>query len=342
MTHIKTFFSQFTFALLLLIFLYSNTFAQNDLEYNYVKTSTQSVEREGTLRYMTFHDHSVANLPYHEHYYRDPLTYTIETYSLTSLSAQWYLNSRTLAYAYIPYVSNKREIDNSLNEVVKKSGLGDIIIGGKHFLYNSALYKQNPSFKQYLVLGVGLKLPSGSYSDFDEAKREIEPTLQPGSGTMDFLITGDYQFHYNRFTLQAAANYSITQKNKYTYQYGNQINASIEALYELEFNPNIDIVPNMALQYTDAESNAINGALIDGSSTTSAFEFLGTGGQMLWGSLGLAVKMNRTQVQFDYFLLMSEDLIGSQLPHKNRWEVGVRWDFGKGNVLSTKGRRNVE
>ncbi len=156
MTHTKTTISQFTFALFLLIFLSFNTFAQNDLEYNYIKISTQSVEREGNLHYMTFHDHSGINIPYHEHYYYDPLTPTVETYNLTSLSAQWYLNSRTLAYAYIPYVSNKREIDNSLNEVTQKSGLGDVIIGGKHFLYNSALYQQNPSFKQYLVLGVGL------------------------------------------------------------------------------------------------------------------------------------------------------------------------------------------
>ncbi len=150
---------------------------------------------------------------------------------------------------------------------------------------------------------------------------------------MDFLITGDYQLHFQQFTLQAAATYRINQKNKYTYQYGNKINTSIEALYDLELNPNINLIPNIALQYTNAESNVINGALIDGSSTTPAFEFLGTGGQMLWGSLGLAVKMNRTQVQFDYFLLMSEDLIGAQLPHNNRWEVGVRWDFGKGNLL---------
>ncbi|MFK7907925.1 MAG: transporter [Chitinophagales bacterium] len=333
MTYTKTPISQIIFVLLLLAFLPSSIFAQNDLEYNYIKISTQSLEREGTMRYMTFHDHSTPNLPYHEHYYYDPLTYTVETYSLTSLSAQWYLNSRTLAYAYIPYVSNKRQIDNSLNEVTQKSGLGDVIIGGKHYLYNSALYQQNPTFKQYLLLGVGLKLPSGSYNDFDEAKREIEPTLQPGTGTMDFLITGDYQLHYRRFILQAAASYSINQKNKYTYQYGNQINASIEALYEIELNPNIDLTPNLALQYIDAESNVINGALIDGSSTTSGFEFLGTGGQMLWGSIGLAVKMDRTQVQFDYFLPLSENFIGTQLPHNNRWEVDVRWDFGKGNLL---------
>ena len=128
-----------------------------------------------------------------------------------------------MAYLHLPFVSNERQIDNSLNEVVKKSGIGDIIIGGKHYLYNSALFRQESAFKQYLLFGVGLKLPSGSYKDFDDQTSEIEPTFKPGSGTMDFLLTGDYQLQYQHFILQADAHYRINRKNEYTYRFGNQL-----------------------------------------------------------------------------------------------------------------------
>ena len=319
---------------LLPLLLSFNAHAQNDLEYNYVKIKQQTLTREGILRYMTFHDHNstlAPNQPYHEHYYRDPLTNTQETYHVTSLDAQWYLNSRTLAYVSIPYISNERKIDNSLNESVKKSGLGDVVIGGKHYLYNSALYRQESAFKQYLLFGAGLKLPSGSYNDFDDQTREIEPLFQPGTGTMSFLLTGDYQMQYKHLILQVAANYQINQNNKYTYGFGHQLKAGIEALYEWALSERLGLIPNVALQYVNADSNELNGKLLDGNPVAS--KPVGTGGQLLWGGLGFAVKVNRTLVQFDYFLPISENLIGEQSNYQSQWEVGLRWDFGKGNLL---------
>lgn len=336
---IRLFFILFT-SILLLFLLQSAIYAQNDLEYNYLKINNQSIEREGILRYMTFHDHNTAlapNAPYHEHYYRDPLTNSIETYNVTLLSAQWYLNSRTLAYLHLPYHSNERQIENSLNEVVKKSGIGDIILGGKYYLYNSALYRQESPLKQYFLFGVGIKLPSGSYADFDDQTSEIEPIFQPGSGTMDFLLTGDYQLQFHHFILQAAAHYRINRKNKYTYRVGNQMRLGVEAMYEWALGSSIGLVPNVALQYTDTNSNELNDKILNGSPAAS--RWLGTGGKLLWGSVGMAVKVNRIQLQFDYFLPISENFIGEQLPHNSRWEMGLRWDFGKGNQLETKVER---
>ncbi|MGB1242714.1 MAG: transporter [Chitinophagales bacterium] len=336
MTKSKTFILPFFTSILFLFLLQSTAHAQNDLEYNYLKVNTQSIKREGILRYMTFHDHNstlAPNAPYHEHYYRDPLTPALETYKLTTLSAQWYLNSRTLAYFYVPYLSNERQVDNSLNDVVKKSGIGDIIIGGKHYLYNSALFRQQSAFKQYLLFGIGIKLPSGSYKDFDDQTSEIEPLFQPGSGTMDFLLTGDYQLQYNHFILQTNVKYRINRENEYTYRFGNQINLGVEALYEWALNPQIGIVPNVALQYADSQSNELNGKILNGNPVAS--RPLGTGEQLLWGSVGMAVKINCTQLQFDYFLPLSESFIGEQLSHNTRWEMGLRWDFGKGNLLKT-------
>lgn len=340
MTIFKTLLLPFSYcqfaAILSLFLLQSIAFAQNDLEYNYLKINHQTIEREGALRYMTFHDHNsllAPTAPYHEHYYRDPLTNNTEHYNITSLNAQWYLNSRTLAYLYLPYISNERHIENSLNDVMKKSGIGDVIIGGKYYIYNSALYQQSPAFKQYVLFGVGIKLPSGSYKNFDDQTREIEPTFQPGSGTMDFVLTGDYQLQYHHLILQIAANYRINNKNKYTYKFGNQITAGIEAMYEWSLSSNIGITPNIALQYTDANSNELNGKILNGNPTAS--RSLGTGGQALWSSLGLAVKINRTQLQFDYFSPLSENFVGEQLGYNSRWEIGLRWDFGKGNLLET-------
>lgn len=340
MTHFKSYILPLFASVLLLLVLQSTAYAQNDLEYNYLKITTKSVEREGILRYMTFHDHNsilAPNAPYHEHYYRDPLTNSVETYKLTTLSAQWYLNSRTLAYLHLPYISNERQIENSLNDVVKKSGIGDMIIGGKHYLYNSALFRQQSSLKQYLLFGVGLKLPSGSYKDFDDQTSEIEPVFQPGSGTMDFLLTGDYQLQYNHLILQVAANYRINQKNNYTYRFGNQLGVEAEVMYEWALNSTVGIVPNMAIQYTDTKSNELNGNILNGNPVAS--RPLGTGGQLLWGSVGMALKVNLIQLQFDYFLPFSENFIGEQLEYNSRWEMGLRWDFGKGNRLETKVER---
>ncbi len=316
----------------------SNTVAQNDLEYNYLKIKRKTIEREGTQNYMTFHDHSsTLNLPYHDHYYRDPLTSNVETYTITSLEAQWYLNSRTLTYLYLPYTSNRRDFANSLNEVMKKNGLGDILLGGKYYLYNSALYRTRPNFKQYLLFGVGMKFPTGSYNDFDSRTKEIEPTLQPGSGTTDFLLSADYQLHFQHFTLQAAATYQINQENRYTYRYGNRLNIGVEALYNWSLNTNFEITPNVSLQLTDAKSNELNGSLINGYPAGS--DRFGTGGKVMWGSIGIAIKTKNTQVQFDYSLPLSEELIGAQLPYNQQLEVSLRWDFGKGNQLVLDGGR---
>lgn len=315
----------------------SNIAAQNDLEYNFLKIKRQTIEREGTQNYMTFHDHNAPNLPYHDHYYRDPLTSNVETYTVTSLEAQWYLNSRTLSYLYLPYIANRRNLNTPLNEVMKKNGLGDILVGGKYYLYNSALYRTRPNFKQYLLFGVGMKFPTGSYNDFDSKTNEIEPTLQPGSGTTDFLLSADYQLQFKHFILQAAATYRINQENRYTYRYGNRLNIGVEALYEWSVDSNLEIVPNVSLQLTDAKSNELNGKLINGFPAGS--DRFGTGGKVMWGGIGMAFKAKNTQVQFDYYLPLSEELIGGQLSYNQQLEVALRWDFGKGNQLVLKGER---
>jgi len=94
------------------------------------------------------------------------------------------------------------------------SGLGDIRINGRY----AALVRT----RHLLVIGGGLKLPTGEYKLLDSKGEINEPTIMPGTGSTDFLISlfYDYQVIPHQLDAFLSGSYQLNTENDLDYQFG--------------------------------------------------------------------------------------------------------------------------
>ncbi|NOY71189.1 MAG: transporter [Gammaproteobacteria bacterium] len=95
------------------------------------------------------------------------------------------------------------------------SGFGDVSITGKYaFLI---------TIRHLFVGGLGVKLPTGEYKLLNGEGNINEPTVMPGTGSYDFLLSGHYSYQWQPRQLDSfiALQYRLNTKNKLDYQFGN-------------------------------------------------------------------------------------------------------------------------
>ncbi len=96
------------------------------------------------------------------------------------------------------------------------SGLGDLRINGR--------YAALVSTRNLLVLGGGIKLPTGEYKLLDSKGEINEPTIMPGTGSYDFVASLFYDYQVTPHKLDAffSGSYQFNTENDLDYQRGDQ------------------------------------------------------------------------------------------------------------------------
>lgn len=114
-------------------------------------------------------------------------------------------NLRTHEHAHLP---------ETLTEKDDISGFGDIRLIGKYALWVST--------KHLLVGGLGIKIPSGEYKLLDHHGEINEPTIQPGTGSWDGIVSAYYAYQVIPHTLDGffSTSYQITTENPLDYKMG--------------------------------------------------------------------------------------------------------------------------
>lgn len=297
-------------------------FAQNDLLINYLKINRQQQVSNGLSRYMTFHDHSLPNTPHHQHLYYDPFANTTETKTTYTFEAQYYINTRLLVNAKIPWIQKTRTENQLLTDA--KSGLGDITLSGKYHLFNSDLYQQVQSRQHRFLIGAGTTLPVGSYNDFSE-NGEIEPHLQPGSGAINVRFTADYLFSMPNWSFYTKAIYQLNTANKYNYKYGDQFLISTNVSYRQAI-ADLLLSPNLGLQYEQHQQDFMDNAP---SSEDNAAKIVAA-------AIGLQITYKHLSTSFTYSKPIVQQLQGLQIKRKHQWAVALYWQFKKREIVKTR------
>lgn len=81
------------------------------------------------------------------------------------------------------------------------------------------------TFKATLQLGGDIKLPTGK-NDIVQDFHTLPENLQPGSGTIDYLLNAIYTVRYQSVGINADVNYKIVQTNDKQYKRGDRLNTS--------------------------------------------------------------------------------------------------------------------
>ncbi len=140
----------------------------------------------------------------------------------------------TLDFPYV--VRRSLEVDNHsiLGSRQRSQGPGDAHLIGDYRLW----------IKDAQSLGVlgGLKLPTGATKEKNSVGDLFEPELQPGSGSLDYILGMVYQIEAKRVVLTANTSYVFINKGEQEFRAGDVLTLSLSADYFL--NPNVRFFKN--------------------------------------------------------------------------------------------------
>src|SRR6218665_1021181 len=138
-----------------------------------------------------------------------------EIYRTGELRAKYFIHHRIELNGIVPLLFNKSRRGDE-NETV--NGIGDItLFAGYHLISRTMTEK----FQHRLILGAGVKIPTGNYYTKAADGDRIDFMMQAGTGSTDYLVYLNYVFGYKKTGLSFNSTYKINGKNYYMEQIGN-------------------------------------------------------------------------------------------------------------------------
>ncbi len=234
-----------------------------------------------------------------------------EHYRTAELWGGWNIGTHVRLMGAIPFNFNER-----LNQGTKytKSGLGDIAATGYYQLINNR--KTIDSSKlliQTLLVGGGIKLPTGKYNPADKESTNNNANLfQLGTGSVDFTLNAMYDLRVQDAGINAMASYKINTTNKYDYKYGNKLSVSTQLYYKFRVMQKFTIAPNAGVQYETAQKD------MDMNYTAEV-----SGGNILLGTAGIETSFRKLSMGVNWQTPFSQNLADGFVKAGNRVMVHI-------------------
>ncbi|WP_207428745.1 hypothetical protein [Pedobacter sp. SYSU D00535] len=174
------------------------------------------------------------------HHNSDPSDY--EVYRALEVRARYFLSQRMELNAILPYNSNSEQYNGNLNTV---AGIGDAnLYGGYHLLR-----KLDRKLNQRLIVGLGVKLPTGK-SDVTNYKGLRYSTLtQTGTGSTDGFAYFNYLAGYKKLGLSLSGTYKVNGENRDEESIANSTTGFLNLFYNQSLNTSLKMVPSVQFAY---------------------------------------------------------------------------------------------
>ncbi len=213
-------------------------------------------------RYSVYHSHETVSHHTMVKALHNEETKTTEGFHTYEAWGRFYPTQKIQMDLVLPFKHNCSESSDNIDKI---SGLGDILLLTHYEIFS--LPVSNESSQQKLLLGGGIKLPSGKFQNDD-------PHLQAGSGSMDLLIDGSYLLRYGQWGISSNLSYSFNQKNSDGFRFSNRINASLAAFHRMKIASTY-FLPNAGILFESAGQDRLDN-----------LKLTETGGQTLLGQIG--------------------------------------------------------
>lgn len=151
----------------------------------------------------------------------------------------------------VPYVERRsKEVHEEafLGANEKSTGLGDSILLGKYKIYN----------KQFGLAGIfGLKLPTGYTDEKNMAGERFEPELQPGTGSLDYILGVSANKKINHLIiLDGTVLYHLKTGGDQDYEFGDIIRTTAGATFNVidrDKKPTLNLLSEVISQFANKD-----------------------------------------------------------------------------------------
>lgn len=149
-----------------------------------------------------------------------------QDYTTLQLWGRYQLSKRIQLFGFVPYAYNSVSGTQGNH---KTQGIGDITL-----MVNYSVLRSRQGRDQLLLLGAGLKAPTGSYSGITDADRAGIPNIQTGTGAWDIAGNVNYTLRGQRIGYNADLSATLTTANPYQYKFGNRVSFTATGFYQLQ------------------------------------------------------------------------------------------------------------
>jgi hypothetical protein len=228
---------------------------------------------------------------------------TRETFQTAELWARWYPLNRVQILAFVPVQFNRQQ---TAGDVYHRNGLGDVTVLAHYNLVNTALDTVPRRVNHNLLVGLGVKAPTGKFRYVADGTEVANPNFQLGTGSTDPLLSTIYTLRAGTWGWNTDATLRLTTRNADGYRFGNRATAS-SSLFFVKNGASLTWMPNAGVTLETAARDRDHG-------TPNA----NTGGYLTLGTLGLEAYTKRLSMGLNWQTPLAQYLAGGELRSRNR------------------------
>jgi len=245
----------------------------------------------------------------------------IEQYNTIEIRGDYYFREKWKTTIILPYVSNQQVVGDI--ERFRVNGFADPILMESFQIFNSLKSNTSTRLLHRLEAGVGLKFPLGKIDKlYENGLPNLD--LQPGTGSLDFIMNFTYVTKYKQFGMYSNLNYKINSFSSESYKYGNSTNVNINLFYQTK-GDKVSFIPSVGVY---AEQMSFDQSKYTQNNERVVIDYLDTGGQILFANAGLKAYFSKYTVTAEYQKVVGRNLKGyTQLLTRHKINVGMTYNF---------------
>lgn len=165
-----------------------------------------------------------------------------ELYRSLEIRGKYFITSRFEVNAILPYVSNSERYNGYTSSI---SGVGDVnFYAGYHLVQ-----KMESNFKQQLIAGAGIKLPTGKNDFKNNEGIRYSSLMQAGTGSTDGFIYLNYLVGLGKFGASLNTSYKVNGKNNEDEGIANSTTSFLNIFYTQRIGKEVQVMPSAQFFY---------------------------------------------------------------------------------------------
>lgn len=233
-----------------------------------------------------------------------------ESYKIFELRFKYFVLKRLELNMFLPILNNKSKTDNVYNA---HTGLGDVSFNAG---FHAITPKADKKVRHKLILGLGIKLPSGNFYAHDSHSDRLPFEMQPGTGSIDGFGYINYVIMTKRIGASLSANYKVNGKNMYQERLGNSHNDFASLFYKFTIK-NVSLYTSVQANYERTKGLTIKNEWQKNSEVNS----------LLLGP-GLDIYYKSFSINLAWQFTVTEKINTGSLKSAGRLSFGLNYSFG--------------
>jgi hypothetical protein len=234
-----------------------------------------------------------------------------ESYKIFELRFKYFILKRLELNVFVPLLNNKSKADN---QYISHTGLGDVSFNAG---FHAITPKADKKVRHKLILGAGIKLPTGNYYAHDAFSDRLPFEMQPGTGSIDGFTYINYVVMTKKIGASVSLNYKANGQNKFHEKLCNSHNDFASVFYKVPIK-NVILYPSVQANYENTKGLSIKNELQKNTDMNSLL--LGPGLDMYYKSFSINLAW-----QFTAY----EEVKNGNLKSAGRLSFALNYSFGK-------------